>query len=165
MDALYAFLTDGSTGLNAETLAAMRSDLSITTAELPDIAIVERWYHRASQATSFPYLSIVISSSSAEQEPNSRFYSTTFTMGLVVLDAGIAGDEVDVVTALWRYGDALKTLFQRRTPRGRQGWTLNNASGIIRASVAGQIPGSDPSITAPNVALMTEVTIVTSEEY
>ena len=83
----------------------------------------------------------------------------------MVLDQDIAGNEVDVLTAGWRYGDAIKTIFQRRTSSGGQGWTLANASGIIRATVTSQQVGADPGLAVPNVALLTTVEVVTSEEY
>ena len=54
MDAIFSVLNDGTTGINAQTLATIRSDLGITTAELPDVAQIEQWYHRAGQATLFP---------------------------------------------------------------------------------------------------------------
>ena len=164
LDALYGLLSDGSTGLNAETLPAMRTALGVGTGALPDIAIMEKWYHRSAQSTKFPYMSIVIESTTGEQATNSRFYSVDFSLGLVVLDQNIDGNEVDVLTAAWRYGDAIKTLLQRRSP-GKQGWTLNNATGIIRAVVDSQTPGADPTLSAPNVALLTRVTVTTAEEY
>ena len=162
-DALYALLTDGTTGLNAETLPAMRTALGVGTGDLPDVAKFEQWYHRASQATEFPYISVVVESSSGEQGVNSRMYETEFSLGLVVLDQNIDGNEVDVMVAAWRYGDAIKTLMQRRL--GGQGWTLNTATGIIRASVDSQTPGSDPTLTNPNIALLTRVSVVTAEDY
>jgi len=166
VDAVNALLTDGTYGLNAVTLPAMRTDLSITTAELPDVATFEQWYHRAEQANAFPYMSIVVNSTSGEMEPNSRFYRVTFDLGLVVLDQDIAGNEVDVLTAGWRYGDAIKTIFNRRaSPAGGQGWTLGNASGIVRATVTSQLPGADTDVAAPNVALLTSVEVITSELY
>lgn len=163
LDALNALLTDGSTGFNAETLPAMRTALGVTTAALPDVAIFERWYHRAAQATAFPYCSIVIESSSGEQGTNSRLYQTDFSLGLVVLDQNISGDEVAVLTAAWRYADAFKTLMQRRT--GGQGWTLDSASGIIRAEVTLQTAGSDPTLSSPNVAVLSQVSVTTAEAY
>lgn len=162
-DALHTLLTDGSTGLNAETLPAMRTALGIDTTNLPNVATFEKWYHRASQATSFPYMSIVVESTSGEESTNSRFYSVDFSLGLVVLDQNIAGNEVDTMVAAWRFGDAIKTLLQRRV--GGQGWTLNTATGIIRAAIASQTPGSDPTLAAPNIALLTRVTVITAEEY
>ena len=158
MDALYAFLTDPTTGLNAETLPTMRTDLGIDTAALPDVAVF-------GQATAFPYLSLVVSSSGGELEPNSRMYEVTFDVALVVLDRDIDGNEVDVLQASWRYGDAIKTIMQRRVPMGQQGWTLDVATRIIRATVDQQIPGADPTIAADNAAILTTVTIVTAEEY
>jgi len=165
VDALGAFLTDSSYGINAETLPEMRTALSVSTDALPDIGAFEAWYHRSVQAQSFPYLSYVVASSEGESEPNSRFYSVDFDLGLVVLDQSIAGDEAATMVAAWRYADAIKTLFNRRVGGGGQGWTLGGASGIIRATVGAQAVGSDPSIAAPNVALLTRVTVVTSEEY
>ena len=165
VDAVNAILTDGTYGLNAVTLPAMRTALSLTTAELPDVATFEKWYHRAEQANAFPYMSVVVNSTTGETEPNSRFYRVTFDLGLVVLDQDIAGNEVDVLTAGWRYGDAIKTIFQRRTSAGGQGWTLANASGIIRATVTSQQVGADPGLAVPNVALLTTVEVVTSESY
>lgn len=165
VDAVNALLTDGTYGLNAETLPAMRTALGLTSADLPDVAVFEKWYHRADQAVSFPYMSMVVSATTGELEANSRFYRVSFELGLVVLDQNIPGNEVDVMVAAWRYGDAIKTLFQRRTGAGGQGWTLGNATGIIRATVAGQTPGADPGLSAPNVALLTTLDVVTSEEY
>jgi len=165
MGAVYGFLIDETTGLNAETLPAMRTALSVDSSNLPDVAVFERWYHRSSQATAFPYMSIIIDSTSAESAPNSRLYTVDFTVALVVLDANVDGDEADVVTALWRYGDALKTIFQRRTPAAKQGWTLDGATGIIRAEITDQTPGADPTIAAPNVALLTGLSVVTAEEF
>ena len=165
MDALYAFLTDPTTGLNAETLPTMRTDLGIDTDALPDVAVFEKWYHRGGQATAFPYLSLVVSSSGGELEPNSRMYEVTFDVALVVLDRDIDGNEVDVLQASWRYGDAIKTIMQRRVPMGQQGWTLDVATRIIRATVDQQFPGADPTIAADNAAILTTVTIVTAEEY
>jgi hypothetical protein len=165
IDALNSYLTDGATGLNAETLPALRTALGITTANLPDVATVEQWYHRAAQANAFPYLSITVDSTSGEVEANSRFYDVRLQLALVVLDANIDGNEVDVVTALWRYGDAIKTIMQRRTGAGSQGWTLGQSSGIIRATVDAQTPGADPGLAVPNVALLTDLTIRTSESY
>ena len=165
VDAVNAILTDGSTGLNAATLPALRTALSIGTGDLPNIATFETWYHRAEQANSFPYMSIVVNSTTGETETNSRFYSVTFDLAIVTLDANIDGNERDVLVAGWRYGDALKTLFQRRTGAGGQGWTLGNASGIIRAEVTSQQVGADPGLSVPNVALLTTVEVTTSEEY
>ena len=54
VDAVNALLTDGTYGLNAETLPAMRTALGLTSADLPDVAVFEKWYHRADQAVSFP---------------------------------------------------------------------------------------------------------------
>jgi hypothetical protein len=165
VDAVFAMLTDGTTGLNAATLPAMRTALGIGSSDLPDIAVFEKWYHRAEQSTAFPYLSVSVNGTTGEVETNSRFYRVTFDLGLVVLDSNIAGNEVDVLTAGWRYGDALKTLFQRRTGAGGQGWTLGNASGIIRASITSQQLGADPGLSVPNVALLTTLEVLTSEEY
>ena len=165
VDAVNAILTDGSTGLNAATLPALRTALGIGTGDLPNIATFETWYHRAEQANSFPYMSIVVNSTTGETETNSRFYSVTFDLAIVTLDANIDGNERDVLVAGWRYGDALKTLFQRRTGAGGQGWTLGNASGIIRAEVTSQQVGADPGLSVPNVALLTTLEVVTSEAY
>ena len=165
VDAVNAILTDGSTGLNAATLPALRTALSIGTGDLPNIATFETWYHRAEQANSFPYMSIVVNSTTGETETNSRFYSVTFDLAIVTLDANIDGNERDVLVAGWRYGDALKTLFQRRTGAGGQGWTLGNASGIIRAEITSQQVGADPGLAVPNVALLTTLEVVTSESY
>ena len=165
VDAVNAILTDGSTGLNAATLPALRTALGIGTGDLPNIATFETWYHRAEQANSFPYCSIVVNSTTGETETNSRFYRVTFDLAIVTLDANIDGNERDVLVAGWRYGDALKTLFQRRTGAGGQGWTLGNASGIIRAEVTSQQVGADPGLSVPNVALLTTLEVTTSEEY
>ena len=165
VDAVNAILTDGSTGLNAATLPALRTALGIGTGDLPNIATFETWYHRAEQANSFPYMSIVVNSTTGETETNSRFYSVTFDLAIVTLDANIDGNERDVLVAGWRYGDALKTLFQRRTGAGGQGWTLGNASGIIRAEITSQQVGADPGLAVPNVALLTTLEVTTSESY
>tara|TARA_R110002020_G_scaffold268979_1_gene484298 strand:+ start:213 stop:734 length:522 start_codon:yes stop_codon:yes gene_type:complete len=165
VDAVYAILTDSDNGLNGATLPASRSALGISTADLPNIAVFEKWYHRAEQSTAFPYLSVSVAGTTGEVETNSRFYRVTFDLGLVVLDSSIAGNEVDVLTAAWRYGDAIKTLFQRRVGAGGQGWTLGNASGIIRASITSQQVGADPGLSVPNVALLTTIEVTTSESY
>jgi len=165
VDAVAAFLTDETYGLNAETLPALRSALGIAEASLPDILQFESWYHRAAQASGFPYLSAVVNSTSGESEPNSRMYRVDIDLGLVVLDANIAGDEADTLIAVWRYGDAIKTLFNRRLGAGGQGWTLGGATGVIRATVDSQSVGADPTLSVPNVALVTRVSIVTAEEY
>ena len=165
VDALYDYLTDGSTGLNAETLPALRSSLGIGTGDLPNVATFEKWYHRAAQANAFPYISITVDSTSGEVEANSRFYDVRLQVALVVLDANIDGNEVDVVTALWRYGDALQTLMKRRTGSGSQGWTLGMASNIIRSTIDSQTPGADPGLAVPNVALLTEVSVRIVESY
>lgn len=165
VDAVYAMLNSGDYGLNAVTLPALRTSLGITTANLPDIATIEKWYHRAEQSNAFPYMSVVVNSTTGELEANSRFYRVTFDLGLVVLDQSIAGNEVDVLTAAWRYGDAIKTIFQHRVGPPGQGWTLANANGIIRATVTGQQVGADPGLAVPNVALLTTLEVVTSEEY
>ena len=115
-------------------------------------------------ASTLPTLRTALSTT-GEREANSRFYTVSFDLGLVVLDQDIAGNEVDVMTAAWRYGDAIKTLFQRRVGAGSQGWTLGNASGIIRATVTAQQVGADPGLAVPNVALLTTVEVVTSESY
>ena len=70
-----------------------------------------------------------------------------------------------MLVAGWRYGDALKTLFQRRVGAGGQGWTLGNASGIIRSEITSQQVGADPGLSVPNVALLTTLEVVTSESY
>jgi len=165
VDALSDFLTDGTYGLNAETLPALRTALGVSTANLPDVASFETWYHRAAQARSFPYLSMVVMQTTGESEPNSRMYSVEFDLGLVVLDANVAGDEAATLIAAWRYGDAIKTIFNRRTGSGGQGWTLGGADGIIRSTVTAQAVGADPTLSVPNVALVTRVSVVTSEEY
>ena len=165
VDALNDYLTADATGINSTTLPAMRTALGIDSSALPNIATFEKWYHRAAQAAAFPYLSITVDSATGEIEANSRFYDVRLQLGLVVLDANIDGNEVDVVTALWRYGDALKTIMQRRTGAGSQGWTLGQSSGIIRATVDTQTPGADPGLAVPNVALLTDITVRTSEEY
>ena len=166
MDAVHSFITDGTYGLNAETLPALRTALSLSTAQLPNVAIFEKWYHRSSQATEFPYMSIVVDSSTGETDgTNARMYQVSLSLALVVLDANIDGDEPDVVQALWRYGDAIKTLAQRRVPMSRQGWTLSASPGIIRSAVTDQTPGADPTISAPNVVLITGLSVVTAEAF
>lgn len=165
VDAVNAILTDGATGLNGATLPALRAALGIGSGALPSIQVFEKWYHRADQANAFPYCSIVVNSTTGELEPNSRFYRVTFDLAIVVLDANIDGNEKDVLVAGWRYGDALKTLFQRRVGAGGQGWTLGNASGIIRAEITSQQVGADPGLSVPNVALLTTLECVTSESY
>ena len=165
VDAVNAILTSSDNGLNGATLPALRTALGIGTGDLPNIATFETWYHRAEQANSFPYCSIVVNSTTGETETNSRFYRVTFDLALVILDANIDGNERDVLVAGWRYGDALKTLFQRRVGAGGQGWTLGNASGIIRAEVTSQQVGADPGLSVPNVALLTTLEVTTSEEY
>ena len=165
VDAVNAILTSSDNGLNGATLPALRTALGIGTGALPNIATFETWYPRAEQATSFPYMSVVVNSTTGETETNSRFYRVTFDLALVILDANIDGNERDVLVAGWRYGDALKTLFQRRVGAGGQGWTLGNASGIIRAEVTSQQVGADPGLSVPNVALLTTLEVVTSEEY
>jgi hypothetical protein len=165
VDAVNAMLTSSDNGFNAATLPALRTALGISTGDLPNIATFEKWYHRAEQANSFPYLSIVVNSTTGELEPNSRFYRVTFDLALVVLDSNIDGNEKDVLVAGWRYGDALKTLFQRRVGAGGQGWTLGNASGIIRSEITSQQVGADPGLSVPNVALLTTLEVVSSESY
>ena len=165
VDAVYEYLVDETTGLNAETLPALRTALGVDSSILPDVATVEKWYHRAAQANAFPYLSITVDSTSGEVEANSRFYDVRIQLGLVVLDANIDGNEVDVVTAMWRYGAALNTIMQRRTGAGSQGWTLGQASGIIRATITAETPGADPGLAVPNVALLTDLLVRTSEAY
>lgn len=165
LDAMMAMLTDATTGLNADTLPALRSSLGIGIGDLPKIQRFEAWYHRAEQSNLFPYVSVVVAGTTGEREANSRFYTVSFDLGMVVLDKDILGNEVDVMTAAWRYGDAIKTLFQRRTGAGAQGWTLGNAPGIIRATVTAQQVGADPGLAVPNVALLTTIEVVTSEEY
>ena len=165
VDAVHDYLTEDATGLNSETLPALRTALGITTAELPDVASFEKWYHRADQARSFPYLSIVVNGTTGESSANSRMYSAEIDLGLVVLDANVSGDEAATMVATWRLGDAIKTIFNRRTGAGSEGWTLGGASGIIRATVDSQSVGADPTLSVPNTAILTRLTVVTSEEF
>ena len=65
---MHDYLTDGSTGFNAETLPALRSSLGISTSVLPNVATFEKWYHRAAQANAFPYISITVDNTSGEAE-------------------------------------------------------------------------------------------------
>lgn len=165
VDAALDFLTEDTYGLNTETLPALRTALGIDSSNLPDVASFEAWYHRSAQARSFPYLSVVVATTTGESSANSRMYTVELDLGLVVLDANVAGDEAATMVACWRYGDAIKTIFNRRLGAGGQGWTLGGSTGITRAEVLSQYVGSDPTLSVPNVALLTRVSVVTSEEY
>lgn len=166
MDALYDFLNDGSDGLNT-VLASIRTEKTLTTANLPNVAILEKWYHRAAQATKTPYLSLHVDSLTADDENNSRFYDVEFDATLVVYDSDISGDEVAVMLAAWRYAEAIERILRRRTPMTRQGWTLNGgASGrIIRAELRTQRVGEDPGLAQPNIALISRIAVRIAEDY
>ena len=171
VEALDEFLQDGTYGINAE-LATMRSVLSVSTAHLPDIAVFEKYYPKDLQGRSFPHMSMVYISDTAEQQANSRMINVSIEMRLTVLDLNVEGAESEVGLAMCRYRDALTKIFLRRTPRGKQGWTLSNggtaATGrVIRCTIESNMLAFDPEIQAstPNMMLRTSLLVRLQEDY
>lgn len=171
VEALDEFLQDATYGYNAQ-LATMRTDLSLTTAELPDVAAFEKYYPKDLQGRSFPHMSLVYMSDTAEQVANSRMINVSIEMRLTVLDLNIGGSESAVGLAMCRYRDALMKIFLRRLPNGKQGWTLSNggtaATGrVIRATVEQNRLAFDPEIQAstPNMMLQTSMLVRMQEDY
>jgi len=172
VEAVEEFLNLASYGINDE-LATMRTVLSVTTDNLPDIAAVEKYYPKELQARQFPHMSIVYNSDTAEQQANSRMINLSLELRLTVLDMNVDGGATEVGLAMCRYRDALTKIFLRRTPMGKQGWTLNNggtgtAQGrVIRATIEQNRLAFDPEIQAstPNMMLMTSLLVRMQEDY
>lgn len=174
VEAVREFLEDGTAAANTlnQELAALRADQSITTAELPDVAQFESFYPRDFQSRQFPHVSIVYHSDSGEVEGrNSRMVDYSIECRLTVLDADIAGSEVQVGQAMCRYRDAITKLFFRRV--GGEGWTLNNggtgdAKGrVILAKIDSNVLTFDPELMAntANMLLRTDLTVRLEEDY
>ena len=169
LTAAMTYMEDGTTGINA-TLATIRTEKSLSAGELPDIALFEKWYHRASQATSFPYLSMVISTSSGEDEVNTRAYDHLIEIAVVVPEhevtpeTGNNQEQAMALTAV-RYGDAIKRVFNRRIPQGSQGWTLAGSAQITRAEAGLTAHGIDPELNVPNRAFITPLIVRTTEDF
>tara|TARA_R110002074_G_scaffold58823_4_gene143724 strand:- start:995 stop:1537 length:543 start_codon:yes stop_codon:yes gene_type:complete len=171
VEALHEFLTEGTYGYNAQ-LATMRSDLSVGTADLPDVLAFEKYYPKDLQARQFPHMSIVYLSDTAEQEANSRMINLSAELRLTVLDMNVGGSEAAVGLAMCRYRDALTKIFLRRLPMGKQGWTLSNggtaATGrVIRCTIESNMLAFDPEIQAstPNMMLRTSLLVRLQEDY
>jgi len=175
VEAVLEFLQDGNASSNTydQELADLRTDKGITTAELPDVASYEAFYPRELQARSFPHMSIVYTSDSAEIERNSRMTDFVIELRLTVLDQDIAGAEVEMGQAMSRYRDALNKLFFRRTGGG-QGWTLNNggtgdAKGrVILAKITSNVLTFDPELmgaNSPNMQLRSDLLCRLEEDY
>jgi len=174
VEAVREFLEDGTASDNTlnQELAALRTDQSITTAELPDVAQFERFYPREFQSRQFPHVSVIYESDGGEVEGrNSRMVDYAITLRLTVLDADVAGAEVEMGQAMCRYRDAITKLFFRRT--GGQGWTLNNggtgdANGrVILAKIDSNTLTFDAELMAntANMLLRTSLTIRLEEDY
>ena len=171
VEALDEFLQESTYGINAQ-LGTMRTDLSLSTAELPNIAAFEKYYPKDLQGRQFPHMSLVYVSDSAEQQANSRMINLSVEMRLTVLDLNVNGSESAVGLAMCRYRAALTKIFLRRTPLGKQGWTLNNggtaATGrVIRCTIESNMLAFDPEIQAstPNMMLRTSLLIRLQEDY
>jgi len=177
VEAVREFLEDGyvvggtPTGRLNDLLATRRTELGVTTAVLPDVALFESLWERDIQATRFPYLSVSHDGCTGEDDgPNSRMVDHSIVLSLVVLNANIAGNERAVGLAAARYADVIRALFFRRLPRGKQGWTLNNggtgeATGrVIRASIDSQETIASAS-TPPNYLVLTRLTVRMQEVY
>ena len=174
VEAVREFLEDGATGINTlnNELADLRSNQSISTAELPDVAQFESFYPRDFQSRQFPHISIVYHSDGGEIDGrNSRMVDYSIECRLTVLDADIAGAEVQVGQAMCRYRDAITKLFFRRV--GGEGWTLNNggtgdAQGrVILAKIDSNVLTFDPELMAntANMLLRTDLTVRLEEDY
>lgn len=175
VEAVREFLEDGNATANTlnQELAALRADQSITTAELPDIAQFEAFYPRDLQSREFPHMSIVYLQDGGEVEGrNSRMVDYSIDLRLTVLDANIAGSEVQVGQAMCRYRDAITKLFFRRV--GGEGWTLNNggtgdAKGrVILAKIDSNVLTFDAALmesNSANMLLKTDLTIRIEEDY
>ena len=171
VEALAEFIEDATYGLNAQ-LATMRTDKSLTTSELPDVAAFEKYYPKDLQGRSFPHMSMVYVSDTAEQEANSRMINVFLEARLTVLDLNVNGSASEVGLAVSRYRDALVKIFLRRTPVGKQGWTLSNggtaATGrVIRCTIESNTLAFDPEIQAstPNMMLRTSLLVRMQEDY
>jgi len=171
VEALDEFLQDATYGLNAE-LATMRTVLSVTTDNLPDVAAFEKYYPKDLQGRSFPHLSMVYISDTAEQQPNSRMINVDIEIRITVLDLNVDGGASEVGLAMCRYRDAMTKMFIRRTPTGKQGWTLSNggtvATGrVIRCTIESNMLAFDPEIQAstPNMMLRTSLLVRMQEDY
>ena len=106
IEALDEFIIDGTYGFNAQ-LATMRSELSVSTGDLPDVELFEKYYPKDLQARSFPHMSMVYLSDTAEQQANSRMINLSVETRLTVLDMNVGGTESAVGLAMCRYRDAL----------------------------------------------------------
>ena len=171
VEAMGEFLTDGTYGLNAQ-LATMRSEKSLSAADLPDISQFEKFYPKGTQARQFPHMCTIYNSDTAQQEPNSRMINVSLESRITVLDLNNNGSEADVGLAMCRYRDALTKIFLRRLPTGRQGWTLSNggtvATGrVIRCTIETNDLAFDPEIQAstPNMMLRTTYLVRMQEDY
>jgi hypothetical protein len=171
VEAMNEFLTSSDFGLNNQ-LSTMRSEKGLSTAELPDINQFEKFYPKGMQARQFPHVCVVYNSDTAEQEANSRMINVSLETRITVLDLNINGSEAEVGLAMCRYRDALTKIFLRRTPMGRQGWTLSNggtaATGrVIRCTIESNDLAFDPEIQAstPNMMLRTVYLVRLQEDY
>ncbi len=116
--ALSAFLEDGSDGYNVQLAALAPS--------LPTVQQFAYWTHNSKTTRNYPYLSAYCLDRGAELEHNLRVYEYSVEMNLVLLDGTIAGGEVELLQAAWLYADVMQRMWNRRTPAGREGYTLNN---------------------------------------
>jgi len=171
VEALDEFLQDATYGINPQ-LDTMRTDLSLTTSDLPDVAAFEKYYPKDLQGRQFPHLSMVYTSDSAEQQANSRMINLSIEIRLTVLDLNVDGGASAVGLAMCRYRDAMTKIFLRRTPLGKQGWTLSNggtaATGrVIRCTIESNTLAFDPEIQAstPNMMLRTSLLVRMQEDY
>jgi len=180
VEAVREFLEDGTHGgatSPADTfndfLATYRTDHSLTTDDLPNVAQYEKIWARGSQATKFPYCAIVWDGSTGEAVDdgiNQRQYVHRPELVLVVTQEKIKGDEQKVVEAAVRYHDCFRAFFARRLPKGEQGWTLNNGgsgaaqSRILRCEVEAQDNQTD-GLTPPNAYVLVRLMVRAQEDY
>lgn len=166
VDAVDAFLQDGTYGLNVQ-LGLLRTELGITTAELPDVAEWSKWAWRPEKVTKYPHGNIYASETRAEVEDNSRMYEVDFDLTFVLNGKAVGGTVEKVVQALWRIFDALQDLMNRRNS-GSEGVNLAmGASGRVLFALLGRARvGALPDQSGRmNQALQATLTVMMIEDW
>ena len=177
--AVHAYLTDPVAGINAALVkrraAYVAGGVPCTVANLPAVALIERWYH-ATQPNLFPYLSVTESGCDPwGDRPREYLFATPLTLALLVLESDIAGAMAECDEAMARYAGTLLLMLARDRWAGSQ---QDQPSGLEAWSMAGYDEGrirgvdgwsvqtaarTDPTLGIPNRALLCDFRVITYE--
>lgn len=165
--ALSTFL-QGADGLNAQ-LAIKRTEIgSPGDANVLDVRTFADYAHKPKAGGAFPLLSIFASGGDDESDPNSRIYSHSFALTLVVLHKMHGGNLDETFAAVDDYIDAMRDLFDRRDPSS-YGSILGDdvaAGRVLEARLGAYVVRADPTINQPNVAVQwPRVTVTMIEDF